>query len=213
MLCCIANCCCYILNFRGRVSESGLMMMNTPPPATCCCCCCCCCSQGSHCAQIQSRHWRKAFQASSPSQACAYHPMVASTCLLLLLLLLVAASLRAASSFGTTCVNEQQQACPCGPPCQQCGAAFPPSSPMFHIRDNTCGINDPNFPFWDPLHGLYHLFYQDHLAEEQGGDGQGPVIGHVVGAAAPPPPPESSSSSSSSSCTFKVMPCRSAKTW
>lgn len=37
-----------------------------------------------------------------------------------------------------------------------------------------------NFPLFDPLHGLYHLFWQEHLAEPQGGDGQGPDIGHAV---------------------------------
>ncbi len=40
--------------------------------------------------------------------------------------------------------------------------------------------NDPNFPLYDPNHALYHHFYQDHLAEPQDGQGQGPVIGHTV---------------------------------
>ncbi len=48
------------------------------------------------------------------------------------------------------------------------------------MRDESCGINDPNFPFFDPVHKLYHHFYQDHLCEDQGGKGAGPVIGHVV---------------------------------
>lgn len=48
--------------------------------------------------------------------------------------------------------------------------------------DLTCYENDPNFPFWDPLHGMYHAFWQAHLAEPQGGVGQGPVIGHAVSA-------------------------------
>lgn len=30
----------------------------------------------------------------------------------------------------------------------------------FHIRDLTCGLNDPNGPVYDPKHGVYHLFYQ-----------------------------------------------------
>eukprot|EP00697_Spironema_sp_BW2_P014491 gnl/Spiro4/4935_TR2459_c0_g1_i1.p1 gnl/Spiro4/4935_TR2459_c0_g1~~gnl/Spiro4/4935_TR2459_c0_g1_i1.p1 ORF type:complete len:556 (-),score=201.80 gnl/Spiro4/4935_TR2459_c0_g1_i1:17-1645(-) len=69
---------------------------------------------------------------------------------------------------------------PCGPGNDQCGAPFDRSSPQFHVRDLSCAENDPNFPFYDPLHGLYHLFYQNHLCETQGGDGQGPVIGHAV---------------------------------
>lgn len=42
--------------------------------------------------------------------------------------------------------------------------------------------SDPNFPLYDPLNRLYHHFYQDHLSEDQGGNGQGPVIGHAVSA-------------------------------
>ena len=32
-------------------------------------------------------------------------------------------------------------------------------------------------PFYDPVHGMYHLMYQDHLAEPQTqmGPGKGPV--------------------------------------
>jgi hypothetical protein len=104
--------------------------------------------------------------------------------------------------YASTCVNG-----PCGPGNDQCGAPFGTDAPTFHIRDLSCGVNgvrvlsigwfainsligicaifyrvcsDPNFPFFDPAHKLYHLFYQDHLCEDQGGLGKGPVIGHVV---------------------------------
>ena len=71
----------------------------------------------------------------------------------------------------------------CGPGFDQCGPAFAPqTSPNFHVMDRSCAENDPNFPLYDPLHKLYHLFYQDHIAETQGGDGQGPDIGHAVSA-------------------------------
>ena len=70
---------------------------------------------------------------------------------------------------------------PCGPGNEMCRAPGP-GGPALHVSDLTCYENDPNFPFFDPLHELYHLFYQDHLAEPQGGVGQGPVIGHVVSA-------------------------------
>jgi sucrose-6-phosphate hydrolase SacC (GH32 family) len=69
---------------------------------------------------------------------------------------------------------------PCGPGHDQCGAPLGPGAPQFHVRDRSCAINDPNFPFYDARHGMYHLFYQDHLAEAQGGLGAGPVIGHAV---------------------------------
>lgn len=72
------------------------------------------------------------------------------------------------------CVNA-----PCGPGNEQCGPLFDVSSPQFHVRDSSCAENDPNFPFYDPLHGMYHLFYQNHLCEPMHGLGQGPVIGHV----------------------------------
>jgi len=38
-------------------------------------------------------------------------------------------------------------------------------------------MNDPNGPFYDDVHGVYHLFYQDHLAVS---GGRGPVWGHAV---------------------------------
>ena len=49
--------------------------------------------------------------------------------------------------------------------------------PKFHIKDLTCDENDPNFPFYDEVHGMYHLMYQDHLCIAPG---FGPDIGHVV---------------------------------
>ena len=44
-------------------------------------------------------------------------------------------------------------------------------------------IGDPNEPVYDPVHGLYHLFYQDGPMYESWPNGsltQGPVQGHVV---------------------------------
>jgi sucrose-6-phosphate hydrolase SacC (GH32 family) len=54
--------------------------------------------------------------------------------------------------------------CPpvCGPGHEECGPAFGPTTPQFHVRDNSCGMNDPNGPFWDARHGYYHMFYQAH---------------------------------------------------
>jgi len=48
---------------------------------------------------------------------------------------------------------------------------------VYHVKDLSCGENDPNFPFFDPVHGVYHLFYQDHVVIAPG---HGPDIGHVV---------------------------------
>eukprot|EP00943_MAST-04B_sp_MAST-4B-sp1_P007940 g7940.t1 len=41
-------------------------------------------------------------------------------------------------------------------------------------------MNDPNGPVYDSVHGIYHMFYQDHLAEPRNGSGSGPVYGHAV---------------------------------
>jgi sucrose-6-phosphate hydrolase SacC (GH32 family) len=71
---------------------------------------------------------------------------------------------------------------PCGPAHQLCGPTFDTTSPQFHIRDLSCGENDPNFPFYDTRSGLTHHFWQAHLEEPQGGVGQGPTIGHAVSA-------------------------------
>ena len=71
----------------------------------------------------------------------------------------------------TECVNG-----PCSPGNEQCGPEFT-DAPQFHIRDQSCAENDPNGPVYDETHGMYHLFYQDHLAE---GDGSGPIYGHVA---------------------------------
>ena len=44
----------------------------------------------------------------------------------------------------------------------------------------SCRTNDPNGPFYDPVHKLYHNFYQIHVAEDQKGAGDGPDWGHWV---------------------------------
>lgn len=68
-------------------------------------------------------------------------------------------------------------------PCEKgrefCGPLFTDSgeAPLFHVMDQTCGENDPNFPLYDPLHNLYHHFWQYHAATPPG---HGPDIGHAV---------------------------------
>jgi len=86
------------------------------------------------------------------------------------------------SGCPTTCTNTSFGVpnMPCGPGYDQCGTAFGSTAPQYHIRDLSCGENDPNFPFYDPNHQLYHHMYQDHLAMPQNGLGQGPVIGHTI---------------------------------
>ena len=63
----------------------------------------------------------------------------------------------------------------------------PVAQPRFHVRPQCAGCKgaDPDFPFYDERHQMYHLMYQDHLAEPQTqmGPGKGPVPSN-----APPAP-------------------------
>ena len=47
--------------------------------------------------------------------------------------------------------------------------------------DHNCDENDPNAPFYDATHGVYHLFYQKHCAIPVSGESiKGIVYGHVA---------------------------------
>ncbi|CAE7947125.1 CWINV4 [Symbiodinium sp. KB8] len=67
---------------------------------------------------------------------------------------------------------------PCAPGNDRCIGSSPTYT--FHLADPTCDINDPNGPFYDPVHGVYHNFYQIHLALDRNGTGNGPDWGHWV---------------------------------
>ena len=107
-----------------------------------------------------------------------------------LLLLPLALAPPCASGWPTNCSDARGADWgPCGPGRESCGLPFEQRQaeegyavPMYHVRDTSCALNDPNFPFLDSLHGLYHHFFQKRIAEPQGGDGGGPVIGHAVSA-------------------------------
>eukprot|EP01050_Picozoa_sp_SAG11_P005211 SAG11_NODE_358_length_10235_cov_5.689917_9_plen_228_part_00 len=74
-------------------------------------------------------------------------------------------------------------------PLQECGQPLGPAAPRFHVRGASCGMNDPNGPFWHERHGMYHLFWQSHesmVHNESSSNGTattvcgGPVWGHAV---------------------------------
>ena len=66
---------------------------------------------------------------------------------------------------------------PCYPGNEFCGAPFS-DAPKFHLMDqHGCGENDPNGPVFDPVHSVFHHFYQIHLAAAPG---HGPDYGHFV---------------------------------
>ncbi len=100
---------------------------------------------------------------------------------ILLMVGAAAAPRRGAAAAAPSCQSVDGVPGACGPGFDQCGAAFGPTAPQFHVRDLSCGENDPNFPLYDALHGLYHLFYQDHVWIDSPGS-QGPDIGHAVSA-------------------------------
>ena len=60
------------------------------------------------------------------------------------------------------------------PGVEACGPDEPAySRPHFHVGDPSgCGMSDPDFPFYDPRHGVYHLFFQYPIARP-GGRGSG----------------------------------------
>ena len=79
--------------------------------------------------------------------------------------------------------------------CPTCGSGVisGPGATKFHLRDNSCGNNDPNAQFYDPVHKLYHTFFQDHLGipqyqgprnrtdpKDTGSWAGGVVYGHLV---------------------------------
>ena len=74
------------------------------------------------------------------------------------------------------CLLSNGESVPCGPDYEQCRKPFH-DAPRFHIMDPSCLMNDPNAPVYDATHGMYHVFFQKHLAIP---GGAGPVYGHVV---------------------------------
>jgi len=85
------------------------------------------------------------------------------------------------------CLDSNNQPAPCQPGIEKCRGGQDPKhiKATFHVHDQSCGLNDPNGPFYDPKHKMYHLFYQDHLHQETGEGvhgGRGPIYGHAVSA-------------------------------
>jgi beta-fructofuranosidase len=64
---------------------------------------------------------------------------------------------------------------PCGPGNEMCGPARPTTK--YHIMDSSCAGGDTDFPFYDEVHGVYHIMYQDAVG---GKHPTNTVIGHAV---------------------------------
>lgn len=62
----------------------------------------------------------------------------------------------------TSCWSSGGKVAPCGPGNEKCTSPQDPNGrPRFHIKDLTCGENDPNFPFFDEVHGIYRAMRCD----------------------------------------------------
>jgi hypothetical protein len=119
---------------------------------------------------------------------------------LLSIVLLTGSQQTSSTRLGGCHYTSQCLAGPCGPsslgcedtpvgavcPAQECARPFGLDAPRFHVRGTSCGLNDPNGPWWDPIHGFYHLFWQSHetmVHNASSGNGTicgGPVWGHAV---------------------------------
>merc|ERR1719326_1853363 len=79
------------------------------------------------------------------------------------------------------CTKPDGTTAPCQPGNQECSQfGFGKDTPQFHVRDNSCGENDPNGPVYDPVHGVYHLHYQNHVGLQHPDGSGGRTYGHVV---------------------------------
>ena len=86
-------------------------------------------------------------------------------CGLMRLAALGAVAVAASAQPNTSCWSDGGKVAPCGPGNEQCGPPLDPKSrPRFHIMDSTCGENDPNFPFFDEVHGVYRALLSSTAA-------------------------------------------------
>eukprot|EP00937_MAST-01D_sp_MAST-1D-sp2_P003400 g3400.t1 len=103
---------------------------------------------------------------------------------LFLFLLITVRSSSLAPSLGnppspTQCEMPNGTKAACGPGNDRCHAAGYPThgaAPQYHVRDFSCAMNDPAAVVYDPVHGVYHNHWEDHLAAPGGQY----VRGHAV---------------------------------
>eukprot|EP01043_Picozoa_sp_COSAG02_P037682 COSAG02_NODE_2846_length_7905_cov_14.993378_9_plen_652_part_01 len=103
---------------------------------------------------------------------------------LVLALAALAAAAEAASPRQCYSRASDSRSQPCGPTAQRCSRTGWPAAlrPVYHVKDLTCVESDPNGPFWDAKHRMYHLFYQVSVSETNPAvpNGGGPIWGHCV---------------------------------
>eukprot|EP01043_Picozoa_sp_COSAG02_P065263 COSAG02_NODE_9793_length_2109_cov_1.419900_1_plen_333_part_00 len=102
---------------------------------------------------------------------------VAPSMLELLVLLPLAAAGEALPTRGgsgipsspTTCQHTDGSSAPCGPGNDLCHyPGYGTNAPQFHVRDFSCGMNDPAAVVYDPVHAVYHDHWEDHVAAPGG---------------------------------------------
>ena len=81
-------------------------------------------------------------------------------------------------TMASQCIDRDGRSGNCAPGREFCGEPYGADAPQYHLMDqHGCGENDPNGPSFDPVHGVFHHFYQIHLAAPPG---HGPDYGHFV---------------------------------
>jgi len=95
----------------------------------------------------------------------------------MLIALIAASAARGGITSPTKCGATQA---PCGPGNDLCHAAgYGDASPQYHVRDFSCGMNDPAAVIYDPVHAVYHDHWEDHLAipnKQPGGYARGHAV-------------------------------------
>ena len=77
----------------------------------------------------------------------------------------------------TVCQKSDGSTAPCGPGNDRCHAQdYGTDAPQYHIHDASCAMNDPAAVVYDPVHSVYHVHWEDHLARPGGQY----VRGHAV---------------------------------
>ena len=65
----------------------------------------------------------------------------------------------------TKCQGAGGTSADCGPGNDLCHSpGYGHNAPQYHVRDQSCAMNDPAAVIYDPVHAIYHDHWEDHLA-------------------------------------------------
>ena len=105
----------------------------------------------------------------NPARPPMRTPTSALSLLLALMLPSGGASTQGAPVSPTTCQRADGRSAPCGPGNDLCHSpGYGTDAPQFHVRDYSCGMNDPAAVVYDPVHSVYHDHWEKHVAAPGG---------------------------------------------